>query len=101
MRSWWTGSPAVSPRGIGRPPRDKGDAEAGFTLVEVLVAFAIAVILLGAVLELFSTALHAGSDASSLARATLIAQSSLDGARATDPLAESDRSDQVDGVFER
>lgn len=65
--SWWTGSPAASPS-----PADTG-AEAGFTLLEVLVAFAILAVALTAVLQAFGGGLEsvrrADAAALSLAKA--------------------------------
>ncbi len=65
--SWWTGSPAASPS-----PAEAG-AEAGFTLLEILVAFAILAVALTAVLQAFGGGLEsvrrADAAALSLAKA--------------------------------
>lgn len=49
----------------------------GFTLLEVLVAFTILVLLLGALLHVFSSGLNAARVGQQHTRATLIAQSKL------------------------
>jgi general secretion pathway protein I len=51
--SWWTGSPAAS-----RSPAERR-AEAGFSLLEVLVAFAILAVAMTAVLQAFGGGLDA------------------------------------------
>ena len=73
--------------------------ERGFTLVEVLVAFTVAVLLLGAVYRVFSVGLRAEGSAEVYAKAVLIAQSSLD-TLWLGPAAEGDVSDRV-GVYAR
>jgi general secretion pathway protein I len=52
--------------------------ERGFTLIEVLVAFAIAVVLLVPLLHSFSTGLSSAARTDALSAATLIAQSTLE-----------------------
>lgn len=49
----------------------------GFSLLEVLVAFTILAMLLGALFQVFSTALHAARSGDGYTRATVIAQSRL------------------------
>ena len=73
--------------------------EAGFTLVEILVAFTVAVLLLGAAYRVFSAGLRAEGSAESYAKAVLIAQSSLD-TLWLGPLAEGDVSDRL-GAYAR
>lgn len=53
--------------------------EGGFTLIEVLVAFAIAVVLLVPLLHSFSTGLRSATRTDAFGEATLIAQSTLAG----------------------
>jgi general secretion pathway protein I len=73
--------------------------ERGFTLVEVLVAFTVAVLLLGAVYRVFSAGLRAEGSAEVYAKAVLIAQSSLD-TLWLGPAAEGDVNDRV-GAYAR
>jgi general secretion pathway protein I len=72
---------------------------AGFTLVEMLVAFTVAVLLLGAVYRVFSAGLRAEGSAEAYAKAVLIAQSSLD-TLWVGPVVEGDVSDSV-GAYAR
>jgi general secretion pathway protein I len=76
---------------IWRAPKSR---EAGFTLVEMLVAFTVAVLLLGAVYRVFSAGLRAEGSADAYGKAVLIAQSSLD-TLWLGPVAEGDVSDSV------
>jgi len=88
--------PALDGRKEGYPSFAR---EAGFTLVEILVAFTVAVLLLGAAYRVFSAGLRAEGSAESYAKAVLIAQSSLD-TLWLGPLAEGDVSDTL-GVYAR
>ena len=73
--------------------------EAGFTLIEVLVATVIAALALGALLESFSSGLSAVSQLAALDRASLLAQSFLEAVGARDLLAEGVEAGQAsDGV---
>ena len=61
------------------PPSPRADSAAsGFTLIEVLVAFAIATLLLGALYEVFSTGLRSSASAEHYADAVLLAESGVD-----------------------
>lgn len=53
-------------------------AAAGFTLIEVLVAFTVAALVLAAIYEMLSTGLNAGTTSQRFSEAVLLAQSSLD-----------------------
>jgi general secretion pathway protein I len=95
-------NPRPSPRQGQRGIIEIGAADrrqAGFTLVEMLVAFTVAVLLLGAVYRVFSQGLRAEGSAEIYARAVLIAQSSLD-TLWLGPVAEGDISDSV-GAYAR
>lgn len=59
-------------------PRLVGRKAVGFTLIEVLVAFAILAVSLGIAFEIFSTGLRSGRAAGALATATLHAESKLE-----------------------
>jgi general secretion pathway protein I len=110
-----TGMPAIAhaappPSPYPLPPQgrvERGKLEigrgekraAGFTLVEMLVAFTVAVLLLGAVYRVFSAGLRAEGSAESYGKAVLIAQSSLD-TLWLGPVAEGDVNDRI-GVYAR
>ena len=74
---------------------------AGFTLVEILVAFSVAVLLLGTLYRIFSTGLQLGSAAEDYSRAVLIAESELEVLGAVEALAPGESSDRVGDRFER
>ena len=69
-----TGSPGRSLSTIDRPPTDR---RGGFTLLEVLVAFAVLAVALGVAFEIFATGLRGARSADALTRAVLIAESRL------------------------
>jgi general secretion pathway protein I len=91
MRGRW------SPK--GRPLSDAPGAEreAGFTLVEILVAFAIAVIALGALYQLFGLGTRADGAASRLENAIVIARSALE---ATSVVDDGEKTDRI-GAYQR
>ncbi len=64
-----TGSPGKSP--------STTDRRRGFTLLEVLVAFAVLAVALGVSFEIFTTGLRGARSADALTRAVLIAESRL------------------------
>ncbi len=64
-----TGSPDRSP--------STTDRQRGFTLLEVLVAFAVLAVALGVAFEIFATGLRGARSADALTRAVLIAESRL------------------------
>lgn len=59
-------------------PIERAETAAGFALVEILVAFAISALLLGAIYEVLSTGLQSAGTAARFSNAVLLAQSSLD-----------------------
>lgn len=61
---------------------------AGFTLVEILVAFAVAVLLLGVLHELFAASLRAAVSARRVQEAIIMAQSALDAGAASSGAAD-------------
>jgi general secretion pathway protein I len=81
------------------PKRHADRSAAGFTLVEVLVAFAVAVLVLGGLYEVYATGLRSGTNAEKYSDAVLLAESGLD-ALATGPLAPLDATDRI-GAYER
>src|SRR5690348_6533175 len=60
--------------------QNRADASAGFTLIEILVAFVIAVLFLGAFYEIFSTSIRGAATSEAYSDAVLIAESTLDSA---------------------
>lgn len=72
----------------------------GFSLLEVLVAFTILAMLLGALFQVFSGGLHAARAGESHTRATVIAQSLLAGLGSEHPLREGATSGSVDETFD-
>ncbi len=78
-------------------PADR--ASAGFTLIEVLVAFAIATLMLGALYEVFSTGLRSSASAEHYANAVLFAESGLDALTGT-PIALGETTDRF-GIYRR
>ncbi len=64
----------------------------GFTLLEVLIAFAILAIALGAILQSFSQGLRTMSQAERYVQATLLAESKLAEVGASIPLEEGEYS---------
>jgi general secretion pathway protein I len=91
--SRWIGSPAASCSTRLRADRD------GFTLIEVLVAFAIAALLLVALLRILTLGLGAAERSEEITRATILAQSTLDAVGVVAPLAEGDIAELVNGPF--
>lgn len=74
-------------------------ATLGFTLVEVLVAFMIASLALVVLLRIFSTGLNSGAQADSQRRAVFWAESLLDMAGLTAPLAAGDSAGELSGGY--
>jgi general secretion pathway protein I len=87
--SWSIGSAAVS-----RSRRIEG-----FTLVEVLVAFTIAALLLVAVLRILTVGLDGAERSEAYTRATIIAESTLDTLGVVTPLKDGDAAELSDGPF--
>lgn len=76
-----------------------GKACRGFSLLEVLVAFTILAMLLGALFQVFSGGLRAARAGDSYTRATVIAQSRLAALGVEYPLQEGTTSGSVDDTF--
>lgn len=71
----------------------------GFTLIEVLVAFTIAALLLVAVLRILTLGLDGAQRAEAYTRATIIAESTLDTLGVATPLKDGDTAELSDGPF--
>jgi general secretion pathway protein I len=69
----------------------------GFTLVEILVAFAVAALALGVALQIFTVGAHSLSEADAYRRATLWAQSRLETIGVAEPLVEGDSAGEMSG----
>jgi general secretion pathway protein I len=81
------------------PARDSGSA--GFTLIEIVVAFAVATLLLGALYQVFSNGLTAGLSAESYSRAVLLAESALEVFGADAAAAPGETNEQLDQKYAR
>ena len=86
-------SPALTSR--ARAPA----SERGFTLIEILVAFVIVALALGALLQIFATGLRSSSAAENYTIAALLAESKLAGIGVEEPLEEGDQSGEFDNGF--
>lgn len=73
---------------------------AGFTLIEFLVAFTIAVLALGVLYRASSSGLNTGSTASRYNSALLIAESTLDAIGVETPLSPRQSTRRVDGTYD-
>jgi general secretion pathway protein I len=73
--------------------------ESGFTLVELLVAFTIATILLAAMLRVFAGGVRSSARTQDYGTALAIAESTLDSLGATAPLNDGDVGDRQDGRY--
>jgi general secretion pathway protein I len=76
-------------------------SQAGFTLIEILVAFTIATLLLGALYQIFSSGLRSGSIAAEHSNAVLLAESALEVFGIEETLVVGEVHDRVDRKYER
>ena len=80
--------------------RIEAKREVGFTLVEVVVAFALLSVVLVTVFEIFTRGLSRAGELDHYARALAIAQSEIDAAGVEDPLVEGEmRGESGDRQF--
>lgn len=75
-------------------PQARASASAGFTLIEILVAFVIAALFLGAFYEIFSTSVRGAATSEAYSGAVLLAESTLD-SLSRSPLAPEESADEV------
>lgn len=92
----WTGSPAGYRSGTEGAPRGR---PAGFTLIEVLVAFVILALALGALLPSFATGLRGIDVADHYTTAALLAESRLAEVGVAIPLQEGTTGGDLEGGF--
>jgi general secretion pathway protein I len=76
------------------------ERQGGFTLIEVLVAFTVAALTLGALSQAFSTGIGAAARATAEKEALLIAQSSLEGL-VGEAVRPTDKTDHVADKYSR
>ena len=74
-------------------------SERGFTLIEILVAFVIVALALGALLQVFATGLRSSSAAENYTIAALLAESKLAAIGIEEPLEEGGQSGEFDNGF--
>jgi prepilin-type N-terminal cleavage/methylation domain-containing protein len=84
-------------RGVAR---NSGRSLNGFTLVEILVAFAVAVVALGALYDIYATGLRSTTGSEKYGNAILLAESGLD-ALTAGPLIPIDTTDRIGGYERR
>ncbi|HLG90393.1 MAG TPA: prepilin-type N-terminal cleavage/methylation domain-containing protein [Alphaproteobacteria bacterium] len=73
--------------------------DAGFTLLEVLVAFTIASFLLVAILRALTLGLDGSQRSEAYTRATILAESTLDAMGVTSPLRDGEEAELQKGAF--
>ena len=89
----------MSTRPASTGPAQTRASESGFTLIEILVAFVIVALALGALLQVFATGLRSSSTAENYTMAALLAESKLAAMGIEEPLEESHRSGEFDNGF--
>jgi general secretion pathway protein I len=80
---------------------DAPDRDGGFTLIEVLVAFTIAALTLGALSQVYSIGIGAVTHTSAEKEALSIAQSSFEELGISESLNPTDTTDSVEGKYTR
>ncbi len=80
-----------------RARRRRPPAAGGFTILEVLVAFVVLAVALGALMQIFSGGLREAQVADEYARASQVAQSKLAGVTAVEKIAEGSAQGVEDG----
>lgn len=74
-------------------------ADRGFTLIEVVVAFVVLALSLGALFEIFATGLRSAGAAGDYAVAAMVAESRLDALDVETPLEAGEYGGPLDGGF--
>lgn len=94
--SWWTGSADASRSARRRGRADNSD---GFTLLEILVGFTVAAVMMTMLLRAFTEGLGGSNRSASYVAAALMAQSALDRAGGGALLHDGTDDRQVQGRF--
>lgn len=81
-------------------PVKESKFEAGFTLLEILVAFSILAITLGILMQIFSKGIHLVSTGERYSRALLLAESMLDTVGQTGEIEVGESAGEVDDFYE-
>ena len=96
--------PSVHPRDYGdMMPRVRGRAEAaeaGFSLLEILVAFSIMAVILGILMQIFSKGIDLASTGDEYSRAMLLAESMLATVGHTQAVEPGETTGEVDDFYE-
>ena len=87
-------------RSTSDPKRSAAKSANGFTLIEILVAFAVAIVVIGALYDIYSTGLRSGTSSGKYSNAVLLAESALD-AVAAGRLSPVDTTERVGGYERR
>lgn len=85
---------------MSSPTRNAAKASNGFTLIEILVAFTVAILVLGALYDVYATGLRSTTSTEKYSNAVLLAESGLD-ALAAGPLTPIDTTDLIGGYERR
>jgi len=78
-----------------------GKSQSGFTLIEIIVAFTVATLLLSAVYQIFSTGVRATSVAEDYSNAILLAESALEETGVAEALVAGEAHDRLDPKYQR
>jgi general secretion pathway protein I len=78
-----------------------GKAQSGFTLIEILVAFTVATLLLGALYQIFSAGLRSASTAEDYSNAILLAESALEVFGVEEALVTGESRDRIGQKYQR
>ena len=89
----------AAPGGLRAGESHRRRAAGGFSLLEVLVAFAILVISLGALLRVFGGGMRAAALAEEYSRAAILAESKLASMGVEEPLTEGSREGEFDDTY--
>ena len=84
---------------LSRPPTSISTRQRGFTLIELVAAFAIFALGFGVLMHILSTCLHTTAQAADYTRAALWAQSLIDMQGVGEPLQEGSSSGRFDDRF--
>lgn len=86
----WTGWAAVCGSSTSPERSLRGAREGGFTLLEVVVAFAVAALSIGIIYQIYASGLRATAMAEEYTRAAMLAEAALAQTGIEEPLVEGD-----------